>query len=845
MRSCFHLIVFGLICMFGMTACNGGGGGGDADADDVSTDETIDDVPADDAGGPDTPDVQEEDAAVDVPAEGGDAGDLDVAEEEPVDPLAEFERFCEGEEWDADLVPASVWELGGEYMGYYSRWDVPETLEMMKVIPEHPFHVEKVKVQFANTGGTAKIRLMKTQGRSYPGGWSDLDAPGVNLMEPVELVVSSSDLGSWMEIDVSDQDIFLLPTEHYAIVYEHMTAAPYLAVEEVTEGNISWALIIIPGETYPYGVDGNYSMQLEGSYFCTWDMEDRWFDEDLDQPFGEDRSSRAAIADLNNDDHDDLIINVGGPVAYFGDGEGNFTVPETEPFPEVSAATMLVFGDLDNDGDVDAFSATSVSMERDGDGVTKQEGDCNDADADVYPGADEDMDNGMDDNCDGVIDDGTDTSDADGDGVTIAEGDCDDNRDDVYPGAPELLDDRDNDCDLTADEDHVNSIQVNDGTGVFSTLEEAGVERFDDSPAGALGDGDGDGDLDLYYGNWRINPYVDLAAPDMYMTNNGDGTFTDATEAAGLDLATSRACYGVGWADYNNDGLQDIWVGNYYHANMLFENNGDGTFTDVALELGIARDEISRSGCTFGGDFGDINNDGYLDHYTANLSHPRNQPWSDISQVLINQGPPDYNFVNMREELGFIYDEGDQNVSFADFDNDMDLDIYVASIYATHFGRFYRNDGDEGFTDVTYESGTLVRTAGHAVWTDVDEDGDLDLIVASGAGARRVHLFVNLVGQDKNWIELLLEGVDTNKDAIGARVTLTAGDVTQIREVKGGGGHSNQQSTLVVHFGLADETAIDEVTVRWAGGELEAITGLEPGGRYRVVEGSGTGVPIE
>jgi hypothetical protein len=107
-----------------------------------------------------------------------------------------------------------------------------------------------------------------------------------------------------------------------------------------------------------------------------------------------------------------------------------------------------------------------------------------------------------------------------------------------------------------------------------------------------------------------------------------------------------------------------------------------------------------------------------------------------------------------------------------------------------------------------------------------------------------VHLYINRVGQDLNWIEILLEGTTTNRSGYGARVTLTAGGVTQMRDVHGGGGRANQGSR-VVHFGLGGESDIDEATVRWVGGATETITGLAPNGRYRVVEGSGTGTPIE
>jgi len=792
-------------------------------------------------------DAVDEDAFVEI-ADDGDDAPADVDEEEAVEPGPgdTFDRFCEGEEWDAHLTPATIDELGGEYSGYYP--DQPlGTVYVMKIIPEHPFHARTIRVAFAGGMGTARIRLMKTWGRSYPDLYAE--EPG-DLVAPVDLTVSSAGTDYWYEADISDQEVYLEPTQHYAIVYQQvedtMPVAPMPAVEELTEGDYSHALMIVPTSTTPYGVDGNFRMQVAGDYFCAWEDTAFWFDEDVTQPFADVNSSRATVSDINGDGHDDLILNDGGPVAFLGDGDGNFAAPGFDPFPDAPYADTLIFGDMDNDGDVDAFTLTNISPDADGDGTTKAEGDCDDGNVDINPFETEVADNGLDDDCDGTADDGTDTSDGDGDGVTIAAGDCDDTRDTTYPGAEELQDNRDNDCDGETDEDLVNSVMLNDGSGLFALVPSAGVEALDPSAAGAMGDGNADGYLDIYWGNW-LRHYPDpLSVSDVYVTGVGDGTFTDVTASAGMDHSPARACYGVLWTDYNNDGHQDVWVGNYgYGLNFLWDNQGDGTFTEVGDTLGLAQDDIGwQGGNTFGGDFGDFDNDGDMDNYAANIAHPRYQPSSDISTFNVNQGPPDYTFVNMREEYGFIYDEGDVNATFADYDNDMDLDIVIASLYTGHFSRLYRNDGVDGFTDVTYETHTAVNDSVSAVWIDVDEDGDLDLVIADRRGAEKVHLFINQVGQDQAWVQLVLEGTSTNRDAIGARVTLTAGGVTQIREVKGGGGHSNTQSTHVVHFGLGSETAIDSVTVSWVGGSTETITGLAPGGRYHVVEGSGTGTLI-
>ncbi|MFH2008668.1 MAG: FG-GAP-like repeat-containing protein [bacterium] len=792
------------------------------------------------AGGACGDDDSNPDAGLDGTADASELDGGDAAQ--PIGPPAEFDRFCRGQDWTESLTPAVVEELSGAYVGVYQ--DLPVGTQLtMKIVPKHPFRLSTVRAAFAGDPGTVRVHLTHSYGRSYP----DIYREGGHLMNAFDYLVDDPDPETWLDIDVSAANLFLLPTQHYVITIEVREANPYLAVEDLPAGEFSRAMMHIPGDSMPYGSDGNFRLQLTGSYFCAWDDGDRLFGEDTTQPWGEVASARAAIADLNSDGHDDVILNAGGPLAFFGDGQGHFSAPGFDPFPDVPKASMLVFADLDNDGHVDAFAANYVGADDDGDGFTKADGDCNDADENVHPGATEDLTNGLDDDCDGVTDDGSDLSDTDGDGFTITAGDCDDNRDDVYPGAPELLDGRDNDCDGEADEDFVNRILLNDGSGRFAALSGSGVEVLDHSTAAGFGDANGDGALDLYWGNWLVHYPDDPAVQDRYFEGNGDGTFTDAHAAAGLTLAEPLSCYGVMWNDYNNDGFQDIFVGNYHlYANQLWQNQGDGTFVDVAAAVGVAYDDIPSmyptwpGGHTYGGDFGDVDNDGDMDFFMANLAHPRVQPWSDPSMFVINSGPPDYTFENRIHDYGFIYDEGDVNATFADFDNDMDLDLVIATLYTGHYSKFYRNDGPDGFTDITYETGTAVHDAVSVVWSDVDEDGDLDLIIADRAGAPYVHLFLNRFGQDNNWVQLVLEGTTTNRGAIGARVTLTAGGVTQMRDIRGGGGHSNTQSSRVVHFGLAQETTIDSVTVRWVGGSTEAISGLSPNGRFRVVEGTGT-----
>ncbi len=280
-------------------------------------------------------------------------------------------------------------------------------------------------------------------------------------------------------------------------------------------------------------------------------------------------------------------------------------------------------------------------------------------------------------------------------------------------------------------------------------------------------------------------------------------------------------------------------MANYgYGLNNLFRNRGDGTFEDVGFVTGVDSDHRAGGGNTFGMDLGDVDGDGHLDLYIADLSHPRYQPGSDISRLLMSTGPPHWEFNNEFSQRGLVWDEGDINPSFVDVDNDGDLDLFLAQIYPLHSARLYRLEESGVYRDVSYEYGLDVPVCGRQAWADIDGDGDLDLVAQDGPAAQ-MRLFENRRGQDSPSVMLRLVGTRSNGAALGARVIAIVGDRTLVREVRSAKGHMGAMHTLEVHLGLGSASQIDTLTITWPAGAQESFGVVAPG-RYRAVEGTGT-----
>ena len=336
-----------------------------------------------------------------------------------------------------------------------------------------------------------------------------------------------------------------------------------------------------------------------------------------------------------------------------------------------------------------------------------------------------------------------------------------------------------------------NVLYRNNGDGTFTdNTATAGVGHTGIGFGTASSDYDGDGDLDLYITNiWSAN---------VLYRNNGNGTFTDVAAAAGVSAA-GVGSRGASWGDYDGDGRLDLYVTNSGGANTLFRNNGDGTFTNVTAAAGVA-----HGGNSQGAVWGDYDGDGYLDLYVANLGGHANG-------LYRNNG--DGTFTNVATAAGVDYNGWTPRVAWADVDNDGRLDLYLNN----GSNLVYRNNGDGSFTNITTTAGVGDVTDGYsAVWGDVDVDGDLDLYVANfGANVLYLNNTNPAVGTYLQ-VAVRRDGVL----ASGLTVELMDGDTrVATRTIDGGSGRGAQNATPVHFAGLNPATSYS-IRYRSADGTL-------------------------
>ena len=390
-----------------------------------------------------------------------------------------------------------------------------------------------------------------------------------------------------------------------------------------------------------------------------------------------------------------------------------------------------------------------------------------------------------------------------------------------------------------------NTLYHNNGDGTFTDVTHAaGVADPQSSFCAAWADYDNDGYLDLYIADGVIG---DGAANVLYH-NNGDGTFTNTAESAGV--ANTGNSLGTAWGDYDKDGYIDLHVINFGQSNVLYRNNGDGTFTDVTPTTGMTL-PVTDAFVTF---FLDVDNDADLDIFISNSGAFQafiagqitgTAPHDGDRQVLYrNNG--DGTFTDVTRESGLYHAFGAMGANFGDIDSDGYLDIYLAT-GAPQMGRLerdalFRNNGDGTFTDATFALGLGNIGKGHGVtFGDVDTDGDVDIYVPVGGafiGDQWHNLFYQNTGAGNNYLTLKLVGVKSNRDGIGAKVTLHLGDSVIYREVSGGCGFGSTNS-LSLEIGLKAHTKVDTLEIVWPSGQVDTHRNLSVNQRLVVTEGAG------
>ncbi|MBN1295924.1 CRTAC1 family protein, partial [bacterium] len=382
-------------------------------------------------------------------------------------------------------------------------------------------------------------------------------------------------------------------------------------------------------------------------------------------------------------------------------------------------------------------------------------------------------------------------------------------------------------------------LYLNNGSGVFTIVPGGPLADMYPSEGAAWCDIDGDGLPDLYVANYEqaiseTGGQRGVGSPDRVYRNHGNAGFDDISDRFAPPGGEALCGRGVSCGDVDNNGRQDIFVSNYrLQRNFLWMNYPHDVlpvFSDEALTRGVAGTDIDGWwGHTIGSAWADCDNDGDLDLFSANLAHPRYIEFSDISQLLINSGPPDFRFSDRTAESGIMFDETHSNPAWADVDNDGDLDLYITSIYENERSYLYLNDGSGlRYTEAGFLSGTRVYNGWGCACADFDRDGDLDVLVGSGSGIR---LFRNR-GNAHHWLQVAITGFSP----IGARVTVIQGNRSQIREIQAGSGTTSQDDG-VAHFGFGGDASPVTVRVHLVNGRVFERTNVGIDRRIALGEG--------
>lgn len=386
----------------------------------------------------------------------------------------------------------------------------------------------------------------------------------------------------------------------------------------------------------------------------------------------------------------------------------------------------------------------------------------------------------------------------------------------------------------------------NNGNGTFSDVtDRAGVAGNLNTVGAVWLDYDNDGFLDLYVGNYLDydrdysyyyepdgfpGPLAYSGQPDVLYHNNGDGTFRDVTREMGLFMPEGRMM-GVGAADYDDDGYADLYVANDAMGNYLFHNEGGQRFHEIGQGAGVAYSEDGEETSSMAVDFADYNGDGLLDLFVSDIH---------FSALYRNEGQGI--FRDVTTPAGIAAPSGQYDgwgAAFIDYDNDGDVDIFKVNgdlnhLYG-HEDQVFENIGEGRFSDVSLERGSYFKrelVGRGACFGDYDNDGDIDVFIVnlndSAVLLRNESLARN------NWLMIRLDGSASNRDGVGAKVKVFSGGNVQVAEKKSSSGYLSQNDPRM-HFGLGKSEKADRIEITWPSGQAQVLENV-PAGQILVVK---------
>ena len=324
--------------------------------------------------------------------------------------------------------------------------------------------------------------------------------------------------------------------------------------------------------------------------------------------------------------------------------------------------------------------------------------------------------------------------------------------------------------------------------------------------------------------------------------NNGDGTFSDVSDKSGVSKTDPYYCFTALTGDFDNDGWPDIFVACDSTPSLLFHNNHDGTFAEIAVKAGVAYNEDGREQAGMGAHAVDYDGDGWLDIIRTNFS-------DETSTLYRNNGDGTFTDATYVSGLGVNTQFLGWGTLFIDVDNDGWPDLFMANghvypevdsngLNSTFRERkvLYWNQHNGKFKDISLDAGPGITTPfnSHGVAAaDFDNDGAVEILVNNSHDAPSL---LKNYGEHGNWVSLKLVGTKSNRDAIGARVTVSAAGHNQLQEVRSGGGYISQ-SDFRLHFGLGKAAKAETVEVKWPSGQRQVFHDVEADKFYLIEEG--------